>query len=228
MKKLTVCKGLLAALLTTGVCHAESSDKNFAIGAVAGTTGIGAQVVLKLSDSFNLRGQYGQLDYDYDFDEDGIAYEGEFGAKVAGLMLDYYPFDGAFRLSAGITSNGNQLDAKAYGEDGTIEINGVDYPVGSEYLTATADWKSSAPYVGLGWGNPVGEGSALTVTFDMGVMFTGSPNVALGASEGLYGVADLLGYDLQSDLDEEAMALEEDLADIEYYPVVQLGLNYAF
>jgi len=144
-------------------------------------------------------------------------------------MLDYYPFAGTFRLSAGYFSNGTGLGATAEaGAAGTVNINGFDYDITNEYLNISMDWDSSAPYIGLGWGNSLGEGSNWTFTFDLGVLLTGEPNASLTASDGLHANADALGRDLSVDIAAEEASLNEDLGDYNKFPVIQIGLTYAF
>lgn len=217
--------GLLASPIN---CFADS-DKTAAIGINGGSRGLGFDFVYRVNDSFNLRGSLSSYNFDEDFDEDGINYSGEFDLDTKGLMLDYYPFSGSFRLTAGYFSNGTSLGARAEpGNDGTVNINGFDYDVSGEWVQSDMDWDSSAPYFGLGWGNSLGEGSNWTFTFDIGVLLTGEPRAALTASAGLHADAATLGRNLDADLAAEEAELNDDLSDFNKYPVLQIGLTYAF
>lgn len=203
----------------------SDSDKQFAFGVNGGSRGAGFDLVYQINDNFNLRGSYSQYDISESFEEDDIDYDGEFELNTTGVMLDYYPFSGAFRLSAGYFNNGTGLAASAQaGAAGTVDINGVDYDITNEFLDINMDWDSSTSYIGLGWGNSLGEGSNWTVTFDLGILLTGEPNAKLTASDGLHAA----NPDLIADIAAEEASLNEDLSDFNKYPVLQLGLTYAF
>ena len=206
-----------------------AEKKRFAIGAIAGTSGIGISATFKINDYINMRALHGQLDISESFEEDDINYDGDFEVKMSGVMLDFYPFKGTFRLSAGYFKNGNDLTAVAEpGANGTVEIDDFEYDITGESLGAAVSWDGSAPYLGLGWGNAFGEGSNWTVTFDLGVLFSGAPYATLSASDGLFTQALNAGRDLNDDIAAEEASLNDDLNDYDIYPVVQLGLSYTF
>jgi len=216
------------AIILSFQTYAES-DKQFALGLNLGTKGIGADVGMVVNDNISLRGTFSQYEASESFEEDGIVYDGDFDLDNFGIVLDYYPFKGNFRLSAGYYSNSNQIDALAQPETGgTVDINGYDYNISGEWVRTNMDWDSSAPYMGIGWGNAFSEGSNWTFTLDLGVLFTGEPTAALTASPGLHQRATDLGRTLSDDLDAEQIQLNDDLSDFDLYPVIQLGVTYSF
>jgi hypothetical protein len=228
MKKLPIILGIIA--LSAPLSASFADEKSFAIGAIGGTRGVGFEGTFGLSKSFNVRGSFAQYDFSEDYEEDGINYSGDLELNTTGILLDYYPFEGTFRLSAGYFNNGSKLAALAEpGNDGTVEINGYNYDVSGEWVQSDMDWDGGAPYVGFGWGNSLGEGSNWTLTLDVGILLTDSPTARLTASDGLYVAADAVGRDLDADLRAEEQSLNDgDLSDFDKYPVIQIGINYAF
>jgi hypothetical protein len=203
----------LALLLAAGAAGADS----FAIGARAGTTGLGLEGAWPMTDSVNLRAGYFAFDYGTDLEEEGVEYDGDLRLRNAALLADWHPFGGAFRLSAGGVQTGNKFKGSA---DGDLEVGDNTY---AGQLDAEVSWSGFAPYLGVGFGNAM-RGVRMTFSLDLGVMFTGSPDVRLDGS------ADdpALEAAFAEDLERERANLEDELSDAKYYPVVSLGLAYRF
>lgn len=220
MNKLAFVIGV-AALSTTTSAFADS--KKFAVGVNGGTRGLGVDAVVGLGKFFNVRGTYSQYDFDESYEEDGINYDGTLELKTMGALLDYYPFAGSFRLSAGYLNNGSDLRARAVDSDGVIMVGDNEYDISNEWVQSDLDWDSTAPYLGLGWGNSLGKGSNWTFTLDLGIIFTGKPDARLTASDGL-----MAQDGFQEDLAREEAALQDEIDDFDQFPVLQLGFTYAF
>ena len=76
----------------------------------------------------------------------------------------------------------HKLDLSASGT-GVQEIGGVEYPwSGIDTLSGGVEIDNIAPYVGIGWGNPLTGDKRWGFTCDFGVAFAGSPDVALSAT----------------------------------------------
>ncbi len=230
MNKLAIIIGV-AALSTAAPVFADS--KKFAVGVNGGTRGLGVDAVVGLGKFLNVRGTYSQYDYSEEFEETDITYSGDLELETLGVLLDYYPFAGSFRLSLGYFNNGS--DMRAIGavppEQTSITIGDDTYGVTDAWVRADLDWKSSAPYIGIGWGNSLGKGSNWTFTVDLGVILSDEPNVNLTASQNLYDFAaenPSLGLDVDASLAEEEAQLRADTADFDKFPVLQLGFTYAF
>ena len=102
---------------------------------------------------------------------------------------------------------------------GTYSIGNRNY-TGAEVgtLTGKVDFKSTAPYVGIGWGNATS--GRFGIAFDLGIVFQGSPQVALSAS----GIVASDPTFIQ-ELNRENQELENDISEFKYYPVISLGLS---
>ncbi len=215
----------LIFLATAGVLsfHQPAAAEGVALGAKASTLGLGAELVAGFTPRLNGRLGYNNYEYEFTGTETDIDYDLTFKLESIPLYLDFYPFKGRFHLTGGLLLNQNLIDAEAEPSGGTYTINGVPYPaaaVGS--LGGKIDFKDTAAYLGLGWGNPV-KGKGLGVNFEIGVVLQGSPDVELTAT-GVLASDPLFLQQLAT----EAQALEDDLEEFKYYPVIALGLTYKF
>ena len=101
------------------------------------------------------------------------------------------------------------------------DIGGTTYtPADIGTLSGVVGFDDLVPYLGTGWGNAVEEGQGLTFSFDLGVVFQGSPDVTLSTTSTVAG--------LDTDLRTEEQQLEQDLDDFDVYPVVSLGMAWQF
>lgn len=161
---------------------------------------------------------------DYSAIKDGNEYDFELSLRSVNALLDWHPFGGNFRVSAGAVYNGNGLDAEAVEQE--------TYVVGSRtftrrqvgQLSGNMDFKDFAPYLGIGWGRTFREDRRLTLTLDLGVIFQGRPDVTLASTGGRLSDHPVLLRELA----EEELVLEEEFDFFRYYPVLSLGINYRF
>lgn len=211
-------KPLIACMLAAvGACLPGTvSAEGTALGIKASTLGIGLELTQSLAPHTNLRVGANGYSYDFTDTEAGIQYDFELDLRTGALLLDWYPFGGTFRITAGGFYNKNELSAHAAG---TLDIgNGT-------YTNATADasvtFKKGAPYLGIGWGNPVGRNKRFGFSVDLGVLFQGSPDVELSATSNGTPVN-------QADVDREEAQLESELADYDKYYVIGFTFSYKF
>lgn len=194
----------------------------------AGTLGAGLDVSVGISESFGLRLQANAFSYDEDITESDINYNADLELKSAGLLLDWHPFSGVFRVSAGAYWNGNEIAATGRPSGSTYTINGVTYPsaaVGS--LNGQIDFESVAPYLGIGFASAPKAGRGMTFSFDLGVLYQGEPNVGLTAVCGPALPAPQCTQ-LQNDVAAEQASLQDDVKDYKFHPVVSFGIGYRF
>lgn len=208
------CAPLALGLL---LVSSHAAAEGFALGAKAGTTGLGLEGTWGLSQSVNLRLGYYAFDYSTDLEEQGVEYDGDLDLQNAGLFADWHPFQGGFRLSAGGIQTGNEFRGFA---DGELEVGVNTYQA---ELNAEVGWSTFAPYLGLGFGNAVDSGR-WSFAFDLGVMFVGEPSVRLVGSID----EPALQAQFDQDVAREEAELREELKDTKHYPVVSLGVAYHF
>lgn len=113
---------------------------------------------------------------------------------------------------------------------GTLDLNDTTVKA-SDLLTAEGQVKFGgfATYVGIGWGNATRTNGRLRYSFDIGMVFLGSPEVDLSV-HGMIpdAVRPYAGAELQAILAAEEKELEEEFDDLEIFPVVSFGLSYHF
>lgn len=232
-------RGVHAALVALGMgaaLNASADAGGLAAGVKLGTTGLGGELVTAVTPMINVRGVVNFFDYDYDTTEDGIDYDATLELQSFGALVDLHPFKGSFRVSAGLFSNGNQAKLKA-SCPGQCDVGDVVIEGDEARLDGKVDFKSAAPYLGLGFGNAM-SGTGLYGIFDVGVLFQGKPKARLAAS-GTATVTDENGVqrqdvDLANDpqvqdaVAEEQQSLQDDLDSYKLYPVVNLGIGYRF
>ncbi|MGH8144241.1 MAG: hypothetical protein ACREU2_17215 [Steroidobacteraceae bacterium] len=226
--------GLAAAavLASTAACWAGAATPDMAVDVRAGTTGIGVDYDVALSRSFSARVGYSGFKYDQDVDTSEVHYSGDFKLSMVSAVIDWYAFHGGFHVSAGAIGDGTRLDVVGHPAAGsTYTLNGHAYSaadVGS--LTGRVKFGNPvSPYVGIGWGDPVGANGHLHFLFDVGAIYGGTPNVTLTAVCGRGAPAGgTTCRQLQPDVQAQRAKLAHDVTIVQWYPVLDLGLAYRF
>jgi len=211
---------LLAVLMvSTGVAQAE--DSNFGVGVKAGTLGLGLEVRWDALPIVDFR--LGANSYELDADDSyaGIEYEGTLDLETYYLTANFnFPLS-PFRITAGVFSNGNELNMTS-AVAGDFIIGGDPYTaaqVGT--LTTNTSFESTAPYLGIGLDFELFGKAGLN--FDLGMLWQDVPLVTLEANG-------LLANDpfFQASLAAEQQDLTDDLSDFKAYPVISLAFVYNF
>lgn len=221
MKKIIMPLLIGAAILVAGPAAVASEMDGVAVELKAGTLGTGLEVNYAINSKFTVGLGLNKFSRSTSDSADNIDYDVDLDLQTFALLGSYHPFAGTFRLTGGIMNNGNELKMKAK-PTGTYDIGGATYTaaqVGS--LAATVDFNTLVPYLGLGWGKSATSGFG--ATFDIGVLFQGSPNVSFTANGTLAS-----DPTFQANLKQEEANAEDDIKGFTMYPVISLGLNYRF
>jgi hypothetical protein len=232
MKQSVLKRALLPVLLAIGISTPVAAFANtgdIALGVKGSTAGIGGEVTVGVIENLNFRTGYNAFNYDGNATKSDINYDYKLRLSSLPLLLDLHPFGGSFRVTSGIFINNNKVTATAKANSGTnVTINGQNYAIGTDIgsLTGKVDFRNTAPYLGIGWGNAVGKHSRVTISFDAGVMFQGTPNVSLTPNN--VNTALVNTVVLNQNIASEEAQLKNDIKDFRYYPVVSLGLAYKF
>lgn len=193
-----------------GLTLAAGSAQAAGIGARIGTTGLGADVAWSLAPTLAARLGYSGGSVDHDVSTD-ITYHGKLKLSNLNTFLDFSPL-GPFRITGGFVFNQNKFDVH------TDQVNG-----GSISGTVKPG-NSSAPYLGIGYGNVAGAG--VNFYADLGIMFQGSPKATLTANCGTLSASQCSS--LQSQVASQQTQLEDKLKNAKYYPVLNIGLTIGF
>ena len=225
----TACT-LLAVLAVLAVvpvmAESGSSSGHWETSARVSTLGAGVEVKRTLGSNLAARAMLNGFSLSLDEEYSDVDYDGDLKLKSGGLVLDFHPGGSWFRMSAGILLNGNRLDVDAEPTAGTFEFNDVTYSVAQVgSAKGEADFNSIAPYAGIGFSKSPGADGGLSISGDMGLVFQGSPSFDLDVTCGAV-VPAVTCTRLQSDVDAERTAFEDDADEYKYFPVVSLGLGY--
>jgi len=220
MKRYVLDITLLLIICLTQTVRASGG---LAIAGKAGTLGLGGELMVNVLSDVNLRFGATVLDLDLDGELADIDYDFDMDLRTFPLVLDWYPFDDSFHISAGIIINETDvgLDAE-FG--GTVTIGDTVYDAGDVgVLSGEMTVDRTVPYVGIGWGNAFGKKKRWGFLSDVGVAFIGSPDVTLTATGPLATTPDFL-----TDLAQEQDDLEDDIGDFKVYPVLSASLFFRF
>jgi hypothetical protein len=207
----------------------ESKSSGWAILPEASTLGLGGSVIRKIVPALNARVGVNGFSLGRDIEETDLTYEGDLNLLNVTTGLDYYPFkQSGFHLSGGLTFGNNNIKGTATNND-TIDLGGQTFTA-DELGTVDAEvdiTNDVAPFLGIGWGNPVAEGKGLGFWLNAGVVFGGSPEVTVTPNPSV-NVPDEFQDELDRAARDEAQDIEDDINFIEVYPVLSLGLSYQF
>ena len=183
------------------------------------TLGFGLEAAKGLTPNFGMRMGFNYFSYGYNDTESGTSYNLDLGLKSFAVIADWHPFRGSFRLSGGLLLNGNKLELTG-NNLGSVDLDGTTYSLDS--LTGDVSYNAIAPYFGLGWDTTFGDHEHWGFTFDLGLVYTGSPKVGLNAR------GTRLPASFSSDLEKERSTLEGDLDMLTWWPVLSAGIVYQF
>jgi hypothetical protein len=210
----------------------SSEPKKWAVGihAQASTTGfIGVDGGYKFSPNLHARLGLNTVGFNYNYSSEGIDYSANFKPTNIHLLGDYFPFGGGLRLTGGLVAQSNRFTATAKSSaNNQITLNGNTYNA-SQVGTVGSEGKfgsSVAPYLGIGFGTPISSGFGFNV--DAGVMFAGSPTVALSANNISSSIPTTLQNQIRSDLAAQEQKTNADIRNFNLYPVLSIGFSYAF
>jgi hypothetical protein len=209
------------------------------------TMGINVQAAVNANRYMNVRGVGNLFNYSLNnFNTNGMNLNGKLNLASAGVSLDVYPFpDHGFRLSPGaLFYNQNGANANLTVAGGTsFELNGVTYyasntnpitGIGSLALNS----RKSAFTMTTGWGNMISRrGGHISVPFEIGAAFVGSPNINLALTGGQ--ACDQFGLNcvnvatdptVQANLQAQIQKYKNDINPFQYFPIISVGVSYNF
>lgn len=194
-----------------------------------GTQGIGGDVVKDFSPTVNGRLNVNWYNYNRDFTTDDVDMDLTLQLLTFGALVDWFPMDTGFRLTAGAYINMNKITA----QDKNLNINTPVDVAGTmltlDDLSLDIKFNALAPYFGIGYGNPMNSGSAWTFSFDLGLMYQGEPTATFASTNTeaqAPGITDALAEanaEIATRLDNSTYSTW-----LKWYPVVALGASYAF
>jgi hypothetical protein len=215
------------------------------VGVKVGVAGIGFDVATPLVPTrLNLRG--GATFFSYNLSEttgDNLVANGTLTLRNSGIMVDWFPFRGSFRLSGGATVYNNK------GFSGSLDVpSGSSFTLGSDkyFATGTGGLVGTGVFklggdaggrVSFGWGNLVPkQGHRFSFDTELGIEFVSKPTVALGFTglvcpsaqgancESPENAATYTPF--LSDVTAEQSKLQTDVNFLSFYPIVSVGVGW--
>lgn len=207
------------------------------VGAKVGVNGVGLNLSVGVTKRVNLRLALSQVDIDDEEEtvtvgdsgaEGDIDAELEFDFGSNAVLLDWHVFNGGFRVTAGMFKQIGAVDLT-----GTLQSNIIvdGQPLATDDLgEISGEVKLSdsyKPYLGVGWGRGAGGKGGFSFTADIGLAML-DPEVDLDATVNAGGSNGLSQAELDQRLTEMETDAEDELDDLKLWPVLAVGVNYAF
>lgn len=221
MKKI-ISKSLVAAsLLASGLVAEElpSIQPYLGIGTAGGT--LGARY--NINENFALSGDINGFHYNKSFTAKNVDFDGKLKMFNVGVYGDYFPFAGNFHISAGLILGNDKVDANAkHNAYSTIKLNGVTYNfTPNDKIDAQVKFAKVRPYLGVGYSSRSTKGFG----------FFGSLGVAYGKmttdTSASASLRALPGFDYN--LGKERQKIEDKANKyLKFYPIIKVGVSYAF
>ncbi len=211
-----------ALTLALAAAGTASADNNFGFGVKAGTLGLGVEGTWRPLPYLDLRFGANQYDYSDTGTQAGVIYDSELNLDTLYLTGNFrFPLS-PFRVTAGVYSNGNEINAVSGDNGAIIVIGGDPYPAAAVgTLSTRAYFDGTSPYLGVGYDFSLF--GKVGMNLDFGVLWQGSPSVDL-AADGV--LADDPTF--QASLEAERLELEDEASDYKAWPVISLGFVVNF
>ena len=223
-------KAKLLVMALCGVFAASAQAEGLGVYINGGTTGFGLGIAGPLSDSMTGRLGFDTWKRTLTKNDANGNYSLDLKLQTVNVLADWYPFSGSFRATFGLVANGNKATLSAVPTGGSYTFNGATYTA-SEVGSYTGEMKfnSTAPYLGIGWGNPVAKGKGFGFVTDIGVLFQGSPKINSTVTCGSAApVGSAQCTALQNSVAASTTQLQSDTKNYKYWPVISIGLSYNF
>jgi hypothetical protein len=192
------------------------------LAASGGSLGIGPEVGFRPVPMLGVRASASFLGLGHDIDVGDINYHGDLKLRSFGAAVDVYPFESAFRLSAGLRRSRNRIDLVATPREAVTVGETVYTPEQIGTIEGRVRARKWAPTFTLGVANNRTRGFAWSL--DAGVMLHGRPRTYDIAATGELASNPLF----QDDLARERGEIEDKVDDYKVYPIVQVSIGYAF
>ena len=187
----------------------------------ASTLGMGAGFAVPLSENIAARLSVSKYTYSYQSTSDNINYDTKLKLENVAALFDWHLFSGVTHLTAGAIYNNNGFTMSAVPTGGTFTINNQTYTTSQiSSLNADISFNKLVPYLGFGWsGRP--SKSGFSFKSDFGIMYQGSPKASLSATGTSASAA-------ASNIAASEAQLNKDMSSFNIYPVISIGMGYAF
>ncbi len=216
MKNIIKITAFSILLLASSQSYAEKLS--FGLSAHGGLAGLGVAGLVNVNKNLVFRAGINKSEFSSDFNVDNVVYKANLNLDSTFALADWHPFSSSgLRLTAGVFLNGNSFtgSAKAKGSDfgGTGAAANANVEIDTKI-----EFPSTAPYIGIGWGNTNNGKTGLTLGVDVGVMLQGAPTATVTQKTSVNGL----------NLGQEAADVSSQLASFDTYPIIMVSLGFQF
>lgn len=220
--KHTVASLALAVLLVPGATQA--ADHAIGESWVApqfGTLGVGLEVGTRWNDRWGARGSINGVAMRFVHHDRKSDLHNRLALLNAGGTLDYYPYEGDFRLSGGVRLSANRIEGRVRNAHQKQRFNGGTLTVIVEdpLTRYTVRQNALQPYLGIGYSKTINE--RVTLDVDFGALYTGTPGLKVRSEAERFGFT-------ERQIEREIDRARNRLSSYRFMPVVQLGFKIAF
>ena len=189
MHKSVLASAILSTVLVSNLSakwDILNESQNISIGAQLGGIagiGLGANAKYKIDDQFGARVGFDMFSVnDIEIEDKEVTYNFDASVQDVHMLIDWHPWEGSFRTSAGLIINNSELDGDitptaTQNQEIKFTFDGKEYNYKLDELgsiNTVADFDPVSPYVGIGWDTSFDKDKGFGFTFDLGVAFTGS------------------------------------------------------
>lgn len=222
MKNKIILASLFSMFTLTSAQAGQSG--NWSAGVNMGTLGAGVNVAYKVNDFFKVRGTFNYFQFNKKINGSDFNIDGKLKLLTVGLLGDFHLFENGFRLTGGLVYNGNHVKVKSEASR-TFTIHGRTYtPQDIGQVDGSLDFRSIAPYIGIGYDSGHTQKAGFSFTADAGVLFQGKVRGKINSMTGLLANNSQAISDVKDEIVDEAN--KKTL--IKVYPVISLGVSYRF
>jgi hypothetical protein len=217
---------LAVLVLATLPMQAYAADGMMKLDAHVSTLGGGLELAMPMTERYTARLGFNTFKLSASENSGGLNYTGDLKLSSVTTLVDWRPWNGVTHLTAGVIFNNNKLEMNAAATGGTnYDINGVIYTASTgDSINTAVEFNKVSPYFGIGWsGQPRKQG--FSFSSDIGILFQGSPKATVTASGAWTGAGGKTVADLVTDAQSQ---LNSDLSNFKMYPVLSVGIGYAF
>jgi len=247
MKKSLLISVLLSTVLVSNASAAwgkMNQTQDISIGGQIGLFGIGINAKYKIDDKFGVRAGFDRFTLDSDTIKDLIDTEkttskeieldsAELKIQDFNALVDWHPWGGSFRTSAGLFVNSSEITGTFKPSDqATFEFEGYTFSakeVGS--IDVLTDFDPVAPYIGIGGDTSFDKDKGFGFTWDLGVVIQGSPTIKYTPhynSQLNDSRLATVKKELEVAMDKAKKTAQDDLDDLKVLPYYSIGFNYKF
>ncbi|RTK92878.1 MAG: hypothetical protein EKK61_02330 [Rickettsiales bacterium] len=222
MKKIN--KSLAIALISSCIgANAYAETGTVAIGPRLSTQGIGAEIVVPITDTIfgRINGNY--FTYKHSLKNGEIDLKGKLTLQSVPIMIDWHPIDNSgFRISVGVAYNDNELKAVGSTNKG-VTINNHYYApnqIGTVSAKLTLG-NALAAIASIGYEGAFIDNGPFSFNCELGAMYTGKLKLTVN-STGIGG--NFIKEDVRKDVKK---SLDKSEKYLKIFPIISLGFKYA-